>query len=156
MKKARLLIVTAIVCVQISAKANDMRDTSYLVTLKNTPTYNRTEHQTYPAFTYQNKNAPELVNLRKEFNLDSIAGRGSEVDKAIHLLGWFHRQVPHEDVRSVAVLTTENIINSYRTKKIGQGCYPLSIAMNEIFLAMGFKSRTVICFPTIIFLTAGM
>ena len=128
-------------------KAKDSTD--FIANLKKTGHYNNTERQTYPAFTYQSASDPQLTSLRKTYNLDSVAGKGSEVQRAIRLLDWFHRQVPHEDVASIPQLTAQNIITFYKEKKVGQGCYPLSIAMNEIFLSMGFKSRSVICFSNL-------
>lgn len=128
-------------------KATDSTD--FLAVLKKTAPYNDTQRQTYPAFTYQLPTDPQLIALRKTYNLDSVAGKGSEIQRAIRLLDWFHRQVPHEDVAPIPTLTAQTIITFYRDKKIGQGCYPLAIAMNEIYLAMGFKSRSVICFSNI-------
>ncbi|WP_186774329.1 transglutaminase domain-containing protein [Chitinophaga pinensis] len=116
--------------------------------LKKTAPYDTTQQQTFPVFTYQSPEDPALKTLRDTYQLDSIAGQGSETERAIRLLEWFHNQVPHEDVRSLPVLTARYIIDTYREKKVGQGCYPLSIAMNEIFLSMGFKSRSVICFSS--------
>jgi hypothetical protein len=133
----------------VSAQTKDtLNNISYVSWETKAAPYERTQKQTYPAFTYQSSDAADLAGLRNRYNLDSIAGKGTEVERAIRLLDWFHRQVPHQDVAPVSVLTADNIIHFYREKKIGQGCYPLSIAMNEIFLAMGFRSRSVICFSS--------
>lgn len=128
---------------------------NFVALLKKSAPYNYTQKQTYPAFTYQSPTDPQLTALRKTYSLDSVAGKGCQVQRAIRLLDWFHRQVPHQDVASIPVLTAQNIITSYRNTKIGQGCYPLSIGMNEIFLAMGFKSRSVICFSGLYPVTHG-
>ncbi|WP_158797919.1 hypothetical protein [Pedobacter sp. L105] len=134
----------------LSAASAGTRDSiDFVAILKKTGPYNPSQNQNYPSFTYQSPDAPELAVLRKTYHLDSIAGKGSETDRAIRLLDWFHRQVPHEDVASIDELTAGNIITFYKEKKVGQGCYPLSIAMNEIFLSMGFKSRSVICFSNL-------
>jgi hypothetical protein len=118
----------------------------HIAVLRKSAPYNRKSDQNYPAFTYQDANDAHLTELRKTYNLDSVAGKGDEVTRAICLLQWFHNQVPHEDVRRLKVLTASNIIETYRKTKFAQGCYPLSIAMNEIFLSMGIKSRSVICY----------
>ncbi|MDP9079320.1 MAG: transglutaminase domain-containing protein [Bacteroidota bacterium] len=118
----------------------------HIAVLRKSAPYNRKSDQNFPAFTYQAASDAHLTALRKTYNLDSVAGKGNEVTRAIRLLQWFHNQVPHEDVRPLKVLTASNIIETYQKTKFAQGCYPLSIAMNEIFLSMGIKSRSVICY----------
>jgi hypothetical protein len=141
-----LLILLALKADSLQA-ASPVRDSvDFISLLKKSPPYDDKQRQLFPTFTYQPATDLHLARLRKLYKLDSVAGKGNETERAIRLLDWFHRQVPHQDVATVPVLTTQNIINSYKVNKIGQGCYPLSIAMNEIFLAEGFKSRSVICF----------
>jgi hypothetical protein len=118
----------------------------YIGVLKNTGRYSKAIPSDFPVFTYQNANADQLGELRRIFHIDSVAGSGDEWGKAIRLLRWFHNTVPHEDEYNLATLNAKNIINTYREKGIAQACYPLAISMNEIFLSMGFKSRTVICY----------
>ena len=117
-----------------------------ITNLKQSPAYNRKQPQLFPDFTYQPYHTPELVELRSLYKLDSVAGKGQDIDRAIHLLEWFHQQVPHDDVENLDTLTAKHIIEVYKTRNYSQGCYPLAVAMNEIFLAMGFPSRVVICF----------
>lgn len=114
--------------------------------LKRSGSYEHTEDPNFPVFTYQSVNSKELRGIRNAYRLDSVAGTGSDVERAIRLLEWFHNEVPHEDEVNLEVLNAPHIIDTYRNRKISQGCYPLAIAMNEIFLSMGYKSRTVICF----------
>lgn len=116
--------------------------------LKKSGPYEHTTATDFPKFTYQDADSKDLSALRKKFALEKIAGNGTDVEKAINLLEWFHNEVPHDDEENLSILNANNIIDSYRTRKIMQGCYPLAIAMNEIFLAMGYKSRIVICFSS--------
>ena len=139
---AMLIVLMAIIC-SSTAKGQEK---DYVTLLQQTPPYDTLQQQSYPAFTYQPASDPQLVALRKTYKLDMVAGKGSDVERAIRLLDWFHQQVPHEDVRNIPVLTAQSIIEHQQKTKGGQGCYPLAIGMNEIFLAMGFKSRVVICF----------
>lgn len=144
-----LLLLSGLSSSLSAASVNTRDSVDFVALLKKTGPYNNAQNQNYPVFTYQSSVAPDLVALRKTYHLDSVAGKGSEVDRAIRLLDWFHRQVPHQDVVPIPELTAQHIITFYKEKKIGQGCYPLSIAMNEIFLSMGFKSRSVICFSNL-------
>jgi len=140
------LCILSIVFLAIFSSVNGQKT---VVDLKRTPPYDTLRWQNFPSFTYQSASDPQLTALRLTYHLDSVAGTGTEADRAIRLLEWFHNQVPHADVVNIPVLTAQTIISNYREKKAGQGCYPLSIAMNEIFLAMGFKSRSVICFSNL-------
>jgi len=144
MKKNALLISVMLLAAFTAARAAVPADT--LTPLQQTLPYNDQLPQTFPDFTYQPASAAPLRHLREKYNLDSVAGQGTDTSRVIRLLNWFHRQVPHGDVRNLQVLTAENIIDTYRAKKIPQGCYGLAISMNEILLSIGFASRIVICF----------
>jgi hypothetical protein len=47
-------------------------------------------------FHYASPNDPDLVRLRQEFKLDSVAGAGDELSKIKNLLHWVHNIVPHD------------------------------------------------------------
>jgi len=140
-----LFLLTAFVPL-LPALAQEKDSVDVVAVLKRTGPYDASEKQAYPDFSYQRPDDPQLTALRETYHLDSVAGKGNEVNRAIRLLEWMHNTVPHEDVANLKVLNARNIIETYKEKKYAQGCYGLSISMNEIFLAMGFKSRSVICF----------
>ncbi|WP_343658897.1 transglutaminase-like domain-containing protein [Chryseobacterium sp.] len=121
-------------------------ETPELGELRQGKEYNISQKQTFPDFSYQSSGHADLTKIRTKYGLDAIAGKGSDIERAKRLLKWFHEEVPHNDAPNIESLNAISIIDSYRTKKQAHGCYPLSIAMNEVFLAMGFQSRTVICF----------
>ncbi|MDJ1505743.1 hypothetical protein [Xanthocytophaga agilis] len=78
--------------------------------------------------------------------MEIIADNEPDIERAKRLLKWFHDEVPHNDAPNIDTLNAISIIDSYRSNRHAHGCYPLSIAMNEVFLDMGFQPRTVICF----------
>lgn len=121
-------------------------ETPELRELRQGKEYNISQKQTFPDFSYQSSDHADLTKIRTKYGLDAIAGKGSDIQRAKRLLKWFHEEVPHNDAPNIESLNAISIIDSYRSKKQAHGCYPLSIAMNEVFLAMGFQSRTVICF----------
>lgn len=121
-------------------------DTRYIDLLKKS-TYQKKMISDLPDFTYQSENNTDLTELRKKYRLDKVAGSGSDINRITNLLQWMHDTVPHEDEYNLEILTAPNIIETYKNKGLAQGCYPLAIAMNDIFLSMGFMSRIVICFP---------
>ncbi|MEN0054658.1 MAG: hypothetical protein AAGC65_13375 [Mucilaginibacter sp.] len=143
----KLFIISCLLLTVVSQSwAQSYKNYKHVQELSKTGPYNNTDAQTFPDFTYQSASNAQLAELRKTFNLDSVAGAGSQTDKAIRLLNWFHNQVPHQDTLNIDSLNAMNVIAFYRTHKVGQGCYVLSIGMNDVFLSMGFKSRSVICF----------
>ena len=68
----------------------------FLYILKKAGTYNPEDKRTLPEFTYQSADNPNLIALRKAFNLDSVAGTGNDVTKIKNLLHWIHTLVPHD------------------------------------------------------------
>ncbi|MBN8877687.1 MAG: hypothetical protein J0I32_09095 [Sphingobacteriales bacterium] len=142
--KLWLILPAALSCILTSAQPAP--STAYLDILKKGRAYDTIQADHFPAFTYQSSADADLTELRNFYHLDSVAGHGTDISRAINLLQWMHLAVPHEDEYNLPVLTARNIIKTYKEKHIAQGCYPLAIAMNEIFLSMGFHSRIVICF----------
>jgi len=143
----KLFIISCLLLSTVTQlQAQSYKNYEHVKELSKTGPYNNTEAQTFPKFIYQSASNAQLAELRRTFNLDSVAGKGSQTDKAVRLLNWFHNQVPHQDTLNIDSLNAMNVISFYRTHKVGQGCYVLSIGMNDVFLSMGFKSRSVICF----------
>jgi hypothetical protein len=120
----------------------------YMYVLKNAAKYNTADNRELPAFTYQSSSDPNLVALRKAFNLDSIAGTGNEESRIINLLHWIHNMVPHDGNHdNPAVKNAMSMIMLCRKEKRGLNCRGLSTVLNECYLSLGFKSRFVTCLP---------
>lgn len=103
-----------------------------------------------PVFTYENASSPELVKIRKYFNLDSIAGKGSEISKILNMMTWAHNTIRHNgsympqtERRSAIDFYEHNKENNNK----GINCRALAIFLNECYLSMGIKSRYVTCLP---------
>ncbi|HXB12479.1 MAG TPA: transglutaminase domain-containing protein [Bacteroidia bacterium] len=120
----------------------------YLFVLKNAAKYNTADNRELPAFTYQSSNDPNLVALRRAFNLDSIVGTGNVESKMINLLHWIHNIVPHDgNHENPAVKNAMSMIMLCKKQKRGLNCRGLSTVLNECYLSLGFKSRFVTCMP---------
>ncbi len=120
----------------------------YLDTLRAGKKYNLTEKREIPKFTYQDMNLPELVSLRKKYNLDSIAGSASEVQQMINLMHWVHNSIKHDGQHNIPkIKNADNLIQACKDTTRGLNCRGLAITLNECYLAMGFKSRYVTCMP---------
>jgi hypothetical protein len=120
----------------------------YLGTLQKAGVFNKKDTRPLPAFTYQAASAEPLVQLRKAFNLDSIAGTGNEISKILNLLHWIHNLVPHAgDGMLPPVRNAMAMLAVCKQEKRGLNCRGLSTVLNECYLSLGFKSRFLTCLP---------
>ncbi|MDO9254356.1 MAG: transglutaminase-like domain-containing protein [Bacteroidales bacterium] len=139
--------------IRIDAKfislTNPLRETSdYLYILSKAAQYNPDEKQELPPFTYQSATNPNLVALRKAFNLDSIAGNGNDVSKILNLMYWIHNLVPHDGNHlNPEIKNAMSMIAECKRDNRGLNCRGLVTVLNECYLSMGFKSRFVTCLP---------
>lgn len=119
-----------------------------LGTLQNADKYNLNEKRELPKFTYQSVDNPNLITLKKAFNLDSIAGQGNEVSKILNLLHWIHDLVPHDgNHENPIVKNALSMITECKRDNRGLNCRGLATVLNECYLAIGIQSRFVTCLP---------
>lgn len=132
--------------VELNKKLKQTGD--YLSILKRADQYNLSDNRPIPQFRYQQSDHPNLVALRKEFNLDSIAGQGTDVLKIINLMRWIHDLVPHDGMNGIPeVRNALSMLEVCKKESRGLNCRGLAIVLNECYLAMGMKSRIVTCLP---------
>ncbi|MBD1391924.1 TPR end-of-group domain-containing protein [Mucilaginibacter glaciei] len=123
--------------------------TDYMYILQKAGKYNNAERRAIPAFSYQQANAPELVTLRKKLKLDSVAGTGTEVSKMLNILHWVHNSVNHDGQHEsgITLINADEIIGAAKARKVGVSCGELASVLQDCYLAMGWKTRKVYCFP---------
>jgi hypothetical protein len=121
----------------------------YLAILQRASHYSSESNSQFPAFTYQSSNDSVLVALRKNFKLDSVAGYGNEVSKIINLLHWIHNTIKHDGQNESGIknINACDILKAATNGHIGVSCGELATTLNDCYLAMGWKSRKVYCFP---------
>lgn len=101
-----------------------------------------------PAFKYANPNDRDLVRVRQHFNLDSIAGSGDELSKIKNLLLWVHNTVSHDGSSSNPKSKNAiDMVELCQSQGRGVNCRMMAQILNECYLAMGFKSRFIVCMP---------
>ena len=131
-----------------SAHTRIQYELGYLDKLKKAHKYNNKDNRYIPKFTYQAMTDENLVRLRKEFNLDSIAGQGNEISKIINLLYWVHDVVRHDgNSYNPSSQNAIDLINICKVENRGVNCRMMAAILNECYLSMGFKSRFVTCMP---------
>jgi hypothetical protein len=121
----------------------------YLYILRKADKYNDADSRPLPGFTYQSANDPNLQALRKDFKLDSIAGKGNTTFQIINLLHWVHNLIPHDGNHENPTVKNamSMIAECKRDHGRGLNCRGLATVLNECYLALGFKSRIVTCLP---------
>ena len=126
----------------------DKSTPAYLDILKKADKYDYSDRREIPEFTYQSMDNPNLVELRKKYNLDSIAGSGNDVLKILNLLHWTHNLIPHDgNHENPSVKNAINMISICAQDKLGLNCRGLATVLNECYLSLGFPSRIVTCIP---------
>ena len=120
----------------------------YLDILKRANKYNLSDNRPLPAFSYQQSDNANLTALRKGFNLDSIAGQGSDVLQILNLMHWVHDLVPHDGMNgNPEVKNALSMLEVCKKENRGLNCRGLALVLNECYLSMGIKSRIVTCLP---------
>ncbi|MEH3113771.1 transglutaminase-like domain-containing protein [Pedobacter terrae] len=139
---------TAMTQVKFDAKAPNRRPIAYLDTLKKAGKYNLSDRREIPVFTYQSMDNPNLVRIRKDLKLDSVAGKGNELSKIFNLLHWVHNLIRHDGNSDNPTLKNAiELIRVCREQNRGVNCRMLATVLNECYLAMGITSRYITCMP---------
>ena len=99
------------------------------------------------SYSYNTTDA-NLQRLKETYSLEKIAGDGTEIEQIINLMTWVYQLASHANepefpeernaFRFIRLATIEN-------KQLN--CYMKTVILNEIYLAMGFCSRTTHLLP---------
>jgi hypothetical protein len=101
----------------------------------------------YMEFVY-NFNNQKLNELKKKYNLESVAGNGDEIEKIINLMKWVHKTVGWDGSNGIkADKNALSIIKKAVSNSLKVNCRGIGIVLSEVYLSMGFKSKFVTCMP---------
>ncbi|MBS7375016.1 MAG: transglutaminase domain-containing protein, partial [Muribaculaceae bacterium] len=129
---------------------NDMRDNfDYEYILHRGGAYKVSERRdTLPRITYADASNPGLEMVRRHFRLDSVAAGGDEISKIKRILTFIHNRIRHDGMHSnPGAMNAIDLDRACADGSRGLNCRGLATVLNECFLAMGFKSRFITCFP---------
>lgn len=119
-----------------------------LAILKKAGKYNIKDNRPILKFTYEPEQNPELIKIRQVFKLDSIAGTGDELSKIFNLLHWVHSSFDYDGTKELPeYVGTYDLMTKCINGKGTMHCGALAWTLNDCYLAMGLKSRHVICLP---------
>ena len=109
------------------------------------------KHPAYPvdiAFTYAAPIDRDLTRLRETYDLEAIAGRGSEAERLVNLMAWVHRLTGHANEPEIPKeLNAFNLIHLAQVEHMQINCYMKTVILNEVYLAMGWPSRQTHLLP---------
>ena len=119
-----------------------------LTILQNSSAYIKDDNDSLPQFVYQDSGDYRLLNVRKFFDLDSVAGDGDEISKILNILHFVHKVIRHDGGNfALCEFDAIDIYNYHKSTGKGVNCRHLAIALNEMYLSMGIPSRYVTCMP---------
>lgn len=131
-----------------SARTQIKYEQSRIDILKIAGKYNYNDNRFIPKFEYQTVNNPDLIRVRKDLNLDSIGGHGTELSKIFNLLYWVHNLIRHDgSSENPALKNAIDLIHICKKENRGVNCWMLATILNECYLSLGIKSRYVFCLP---------
>ncbi|MCE1165691.1 MAG: transglutaminase domain-containing protein [Bacteroidetes bacterium] len=120
----------------------------FLDVLKNAYLYDYSDTREINKFTYKPMDDTGLMEIRRTFKLDSVAGEGNEISKIINLMHWVHDTYPHDGTKEVSEYNSVlDLMITCRNEHLTLNCGALANVMNNCYLSMGFKSRRVVCLP---------
>ncbi len=121
---------------------------SYLTTLKKAKKYNLSQVRKLPKFTYLDSSDVNLKRIKKDFKLDSIAGKGNEISKLLSVMHWVHNIIRHDGgSNNPSLKNAIDLVKICKAENRGVNCRMLATILNECYLSMGYKSRMITCMP---------
>jgi tetratricopeptide (TPR) repeat protein len=119
-----------------------------LSALQNAGSYKHDSICSLPKFSYQPSEFISLSLIKAYFGLEAIAGDGDEISKIKNLLFFVTHSTGYDPAHwCPCEFDAIDIFNYCQATGRGVNCKNKAIMMNEIFLAMGFKSRYITCLP---------
>lgn len=116
----------------------------WLDILKKYPSFSA-EDREYPIdikFYYSSPIDDNLRKLRIMYGLETIAGKGSEIDRIINLMSWVYSLADHANEPEIPrERNAFTLIDIAKVEHKQINCYMKTIILNEVYLSMGFYSR---------------
>lgn len=116
----------------------------WMALLKQHPDFSAQETG-YPVevtFHYARPTDENLTKLRDRYHLETVAGKGTEIDQIINLMNWVYGLAEHAN--EPAIPTDRNAFAFIRMAQVEKkqiNCYMKTVILNEVYLSMGFYSR---------------
>ncbi|MBI5267028.1 MAG: transglutaminase domain-containing protein [candidate division Zixibacteria bacterium] len=101
-----------------------------------------------PAFTYESPSDSTLALVRREFALDSIAGAGDDIARALRLMHWLHENARWDGSKdNPKTANSRDMLVACTREGKTANCGGMAGMLTTLLLAEGFKARQLICRP---------
>ncbi|MGJ1525390.1 transglutaminase-like domain-containing protein [Sphingobacterium spiritivorum] len=119
-----------------------------LFLLQQSGNYLLENYESMPVFKYEDSNNRNLVEVKNFFNLDSIAGSGDEISKIRNIMLFVANNIKYDGSNwALCEFDAIDFYNYHKATGKGINCRHKAMTLNELYLAMGFKSRYLTCMP---------
>jgi hypothetical protein len=142
-----LVLVMAVVFVVPLARERSecvSMEKEWMGLLKEHPTFSA-KRPVYPFdvnFYYATPDDTSLTRLREKYDLETVAGRGSEIDRIINLMTWVYQLAEHANEPKIPKERNAfTFIHMAKDEQMSINCYMKTTILNEVYLSMGFYSR---------------
>ena len=143
----RLFIIIGVIILLFSCERTDNNFQEYKDLLVEYSEYDFDEISDIE-FAYMDSSDADLRDLREDYDLETIAGDGDELDKLMNLMLWVNENLEHDgSSENPYPPNAANIIETCWNEDRRVNCRMLAIVLNDFYLSMGFKSRFVTCKP---------
>jgi hypothetical protein len=147
-----LIVLTIWVVIPIARERNQCVSLGkqWMALLKEHPGFSAQEPG-YPVevtFHYAQPTDENLTKLRDQYELETVAGKGPEIDQIINLMYWVYGLAAHAN--EPAIPTDRNAFSFIHMAQVeGKqiNCYMKTVILNEVYLSMGFYSRQTHLLP---------
>jgi len=130
------------------ASLSRIKQYDMLQILRHSGNYTAQDNRSLPSFVYQHAEQQNLREVKRYFNLDSVAGNGNEVSKIINIMLYVTKSIKYDGSNwALCEFDAIDFYNYYKATGKGINCRHKAMTLNEMYLAMGFKSRYVTCMP---------
>lgn len=124
------------------------RFSQYVAIQRKFPAFGTTAPPNGATFGYSDTDDSNLVRLREKYHLEQVAGSGSEISRIINLMKWVHATIHHDgSSTNPSPRNALHILQVCADSSRGANCRMIATALNEVYLAVGLKSRHLTCMP---------
>lgn len=135
---------------RFEAIAQKVRERDYGYIMRDCQPYTTEEPVGMPERVFANSSDPNLKELRRMLNLDSVAGDGDEISRIKNIAMFVHELVHHDGMNGIPCSRNSlAMVEACACGKNTLNCRGMAILLNECLLSMDIPSMYVTCLPKI-------
>lgn len=122
---------------------------SYLDILKDAWEYDYKDIRKINGYSYKMPGDSDLLQIKNQYKLDSVAGNGAELLKIINILFWVNKSFKHDGTKPAPSYTdmADLMSKTYLNHENTLHCGAMAWVLVDCYLSLGFKAKQVVCFP---------